>query len=306
MDSLVRHAGAALLATLLASPVFACADPPASLTRHHTDLIAKSEVIVLARVVGEADGATYDTLDVFQGPPLYDRPLAQFETVEALRGKTPGTFSLNGGSHATVDYDLHGDFDRHREAVFWDKKMTRQWNDIDCRMYPEFQVGRTYLLFIDQPHWRAYEEIRDPDDLWLQAVRKVVADSSLWSGLSLDLKNWLSLSRGVFVGRIESCNGPTLTVDTVLFGAFSATWRYSTADDAEYWLDETCTPGQQYLVIATRDEPEILPHYSATALPVHDGLLDFGPAFRESDVDVRAFRIQKLEAVRTLFKPGFR
>jgi len=300
---LFRRAGALVIATLLASPVLACVTPPASLTLHHTDLIANSEVIVLARVTGEANGATYDTLDVFQGPPLYERPLAQFETVENLRGNTPRTFSLSGGSLAGVDYDVHGDFDRHREAVFWDKKMTRQWNDVDCRMYPEFQIGRTYLLFIDQPHWRAYEEIRADDDLWLAAVRRVLADPTLWSGLALGLKDWLSLSRGVFVGRIESCDGPTLTVDEVLFGAFSSTWRYSTADDAEYWLDDTCTVGQQYLVIATRDEPEILPHYSATALPVHDGLLDFGPAFRESDVDVQAFRIQKLDAVRTLFEP---
>lgn len=288
----------------LASPVHACFEPPASLTLHHTDLIAKSKVVVLARVVGEADRATYDTLDVFQGPSLHQRPLARFETVETLRGKTPPEFSLSGGSLSAVDFDLHGDFDRHRQSVFWDKKITRQWNDVDCRMYPQFHVGRTYLLFIDQPHWRAYEEIRHPDDLWLGAVRRVLADPAALSGLSLELKDWLSLSRGVFIGRIQSCDGPTLSVEESLHGEFSPTWRYSTAEHSEYWLDGDCEIGRQYLVITTRDEPEILPHYSATALPVHDGLVDFGPAFRDSDVDVRAFRIQKLWAVRNLFEPS--
>lgn len=299
---LATFALVAIASSLVVSSARACFAPPPSLTEHHTDLITQSEVIVLARVIGAANKATYDTLNVFEGPSLYERPLAQFETVENLRGKTPKTFSFNGGSLSDVNYDLNGDFDKHRASVFWDKNTTRQWNDVDCRMYPVFEEGKTYLLFIDRPHWRGYEEIAHPaDDFWLAAVRRVLADPSAWSGLSLDLKSWLTLSRGVFVGHVQSCEGPTLSVDSVMHGNFEDTWRYSNEDNAEHWPDGECEVGRQYLVIATRDAPEILPQYSSSVLPVHDGFVDFGPAFAESDVDVQAFRIQKLHEISALF-----
>jgi len=284
------------------SPALACFAPPASLTVHHTDLVAETKVIVLARVIGATDKPTYNTLGDMQANRDPNRALAKFEAIEVLRGKTPPEFSLSGGSLADVDYDPYNDFDGHKSALFWDKKITRQWNQPDCQMHPDFQVGRTYLLFVDHPHWRAYEEIRGPDDLWLQAVRRSIEDPSLPSGLSLSLDAWLALSHGVFVGRVQSCDGPTLSVDEVLHGKFDSTWRYSNEEDAGYWPDGTCEIGRHYLIVAYQEEPEILPHYSASVFPVHDGLLDFGAAFRDSDIEVQAFRIQKLDDVRRRMK----
>ncbi|CAN0408262.1 unnamed protein product [Ectocarpus sp. 13 AM-2016] len=45
-----------------------------------------------------------------------------------------------------------------------------------CQMEPAFVSGETYLIFLDAPHWRAYEIVRSEDDLWLMAVRNLVAD----------------------------------------------------------------------------------------------------------------------------------
>ncbi len=288
-------------AMALARPTLACTVPPQDLTTHHSHLVEQTQVIVLARVIGGTDQATFDTLGTtpFQG--LSRGRLAEFETVEVLRGAAPDRFSLSTGTLADIDYDTNGDFNGHRDAVFWDKRTTRQWNGPDCAMHPSFILGRTYLLFVDHPHWRAYEEIREPDDLWLTAVRRLIADPSLVSGLSLDLRDWLAMAHGVFVGRLRSCDGPTLTVEQVLTGSFDDRWRYSNEPNDRLWPVGPCKPGRRYLVIAYRDQPEILPRFSATVMPVLDGLVDFGPAMTDSDVDIQAFRIQSLDAVTGLF-----
>ncbi|MEM8811031.1 MAG: hypothetical protein AAGF59_00335 [Pseudomonadota bacterium] len=285
-----------------ASRVSACPFPPSGLVSHHTDLVAETQVIVLAEVVGDTDRATYDTLgDLDLGPvaipDLNSRPLALFRTVEVLKGRAPDTFSLSTGLLSETGFDPVEDFDSHKNSIFWDKSFTRQAQESDCRMYPQFRQGQTYLLFIDRPHWRAYEEIQTPDDLWLHAVRRVLEDPDRHSGLVLGLPEWLKLSRGVFIGRIESCDGPTLSVSRVLHGGFEQTWRYTDDDHADAWPDKPCAVNRPYLVITYRDEPGLLPDLSATVLPILDGLVDFGPVMRMSEIEVAAFRIQYISTV---------
>jgi len=86
-----------------------------------------------------------------------------FRTVEVLKGKPRRTFTLTFDSSCmTYLRGLDTDFDKHRDGRFWDRRESRQWNAPDCKMAPNFMVGRQYLLFVDEPyHWKSFEQIID-------------------------------------------------------------------------------------------------------------------------------------------------
>lgn len=283
----------AVLSTFLVCYAFfsasshACRSPPSALFSHHSELVATSKNIVLAQVVGSGK-----RLEVFGG---HKRRAAKFVTIEVLKGKADPFFSLPNGSIAGTGKKKSQDFDGHRDAIFWDKHITRQWNTPDCRMYPVFYLNRTYLLFLDHPHWRAYEEIRTRDDLWLAAVRRLVDDPSLSSGVSMSLGEWLGMTNGVFIGEVQSCRGPTLSVERALLGSHSGSWRYSMNDDAAYWPMKTCTVGTRFVVISYASEPSLLPYYSSIIIPIKNGEADFGPAIAESEIDIQGEMIRRMD-----------
>ena len=260
--------------------------PPAELTAHHTELVKQADHIVLARVVGR-DHQFWRK-----------RRRAIFETVEILKGSSPPSFSLPNGFVASSDDEDMGDFNGHWDSIFWDRRVTRQWNSSDCRMNPDFVMDRTYLLFVDRPHWRAYEEIQSPDDLWLEAVRNLIDDPSLPSGISMTVKEWLSLAQGVFLGRIKSCEGPTLTVDEILHGDVAGDWRYAKASGVSHWPERPCLVGQKFLVVTHYEEPLPLPYYSSGVFPVVDGEVDFTSAFEDSEIDIVGVALNKVSGLR--------
>jgi hypothetical protein len=48
----------------------------------------------------------------------------------------------------------------------------------DCRIHPNFEEGRTYLVFLDEPyHPKSFERIASDSDKWLQAVRTLTRES---------------------------------------------------------------------------------------------------------------------------------
>lgn len=262
-------------------PAAACAVPPAELTKHHRELVRDSSQIALVRMI-ETKESSDMRFSGLAGPVV-------FQTIESLKGNTPEEFIFDRGLAATPgsqSEEITRDFDGHRQGVFWDKHITRQWNGPDCEMHPVFVPGVTYLLFLDHPHWRAYEVVRRDDDYWLAAVRNLIQDPSLSSGLTLSIKDWLSLSHGVFIGRVRSCSGPILEVVEPLFGNFEQEWRYSNEIDAGYWPRKTCEIGKKYLVITYQAEPDILPYYSSTIIDIEYGGVDFSDALSDSEVDV--------------------
>jgi len=295
---LTRHIVSLVMAVLAAAgpvDVFASAVPPHTLTLHHAELVENTNNIVLAKVVGGGDSASFSWAG--------ERQRAKFETVEILKGNAPKMFSLPNGILGLENEQDARDFGGHRDAVFWDKHVTRQWNAPDCRMYPMFFQDRTYLIFLDHPHWRAYEEIRAEDDLWLAAVRRLLTDPSLESGMSLTLKEWLGLSQGIFVGRIESCKGPTLSVDEVLHGQFASSWRYSDEEDDGYWPGGKCGIGRQYLIVSYQTEPAILPYYSSSMFVIRDDTIDFADALSDSEINIQGNSVKSLDQLREYFAP---
>jgi hypothetical protein len=193
LDCQMLRVLAAVLSMILLNPerAAACTSPPKHLTVPHTELVKRAPRIALARF--EKGGA--------KSPPL-------FRTSEVLKGKVPPTFRLAAADVSSPSFkDPPGaDFGGHRDASFWETRDTRESNGADCQMHPRFELGATYLIFLDPPyHWRAFERIDRADDLWLIAVRDLVRTPSQSSGLVVSAKDHLRSQRSVFLARIRRC-----------------------------------------------------------------------------------------------------
>ena len=118
----------------------------------------------------------------------------------------------------------------------------------------------------------------------------------------MSLNEWLSLSRSVFIGKIEACDGPVLSVTETLHGVSGQTWRYS--EDDMYFPNTRCNIGSEYLVVTYAPEPSILPYYSSSMFPIRDGWVDLGEALEDTEIDVKARPIQQVGTLKFLFKSG--
>lgn len=266
-----------LLVFLSANHAHACFAPPPEYVKHHTDLVRDTSRIVLARVSGPSG----EFRDVWGK----SEPLAQFEITENIKGHAPDSFTIENGFFVSGQLVPAQDFGSHTQLGFWEKQVTRQWNMPDCAMRPAFLQDRTYLLFLDAPHWRAYEEVSAAGDLWLGAVRRLVADPDLETGLNLSAREWLSMAHGVFLGSVLDCSGPTLEVDRVFSGVFEDEWAYTNNQHSQYWPFPECSVGKSYLVVTMADEQLPLPHYSSSVFEVSDGVVDLSIR-RGSEVEV--------------------
>lgn len=209
----------------------------------------------------------------------------------------------NGVTSSGYIYSADNDFDRHEDPIFWDKFVTRAFHAPDCKLYPYFDHGREYLIFLDHPHYRAYEEIAAPDDLWLQVVRRLIADPNDHSLTTMKLDQWIRMSTGAFVGKVQSCTGPIFRVDEVLHGSFEKTWRYADHNDRYYRPVLGCKVGQTKLVVTYLDEPYSFPEFSSTLYPIDDRKIDFTqPRHRSTELNILGPEIVNLNDLRTMMR----
>lgn len=248
-----------------ASQAVACVAPPNEFTKHHTELIERTSTIILARVGGPSE---------ISHKIEKHRKLAQFETIEALKGEMPTSFTIPNGLFVSGQPVPAQDFDGHTGLAFWEKLATRQWNTTYCMMLPYFLQDRTYLLFLDIPHWRGYEEIVADDDLWLGAVKRLIRNPDLDTGLTLTAQEWLSMAHGAFLGEVSDCLGPTLTVKDAYSGTFDETWSYTDNQHARYWPFEDCIVGASYLVVTMEDDQSIQPRHRSIIFEVSNDRVD--------------------------------
>lgn len=271
-----------LLSLLLAAPTAAqaCSAPPPELTKPYRDLVRDSEQIVLARaglpdyVAGELRPA-FDTVDVLKG----DVP--EHFVLESRVGFDPSPWGALPLPYAGKDSDFNG----HRDIAFWDQGLTRQWNDTDCVMRPQFKLGETYLLFVDHPHWAAYELIYREDDLWLQAVRNLVTEGA---GVSLTVPQWLSMAPRAFVIRFKDCETLDAEVVDVLLGDPEAPFpefRYQ-RPTTYYGSRRGCKPGMSLLTLVYY-QSEADPDWVRSAnFDVIDGKVDFSKAIDDDETQL--------------------
>ena len=159
-----------LLIAAVSPSAIACFIPPHYLSDHHTELVDTTGTIVLARAIEKTRDGTgavfvFQTLEILKG-----QALPQFE----LYG-----FEADGWLAREIEYaNRSPDFDGHRSAEFWAWSAGNSTMLTSCFLAGFFELGETYLLFLrDDPHRRAYENIRGDDDLWLQVIRRVVENS---------------------------------------------------------------------------------------------------------------------------------
>ena len=162
----------------------ACMIPPPHLSDHHTQLVSSAKSIVLAAAVGLDDSDSSDFATFV------------FKPVETLKGESPARFELYGvksGSVTASDNVASGDdYDGHRSPLFWAWGLGNSVMLSTCDAYGVFEVGEKYLIFIrDKPHVRAYEVIREDDDLWLAVIRLVAENygDSVFPGFALDFES---------------------------------------------------------------------------------------------------------------------
>ncbi len=288
----------ATIFSVLPLAALACMVPPGGLTVHHTELVERTDTIVWAKAVGGSGKKAKIWRDPYE--------LMLFETIEVLKGRVPARFTLPNGFDLAGADESDGfpgvseetDFNGHRDLSFWDKSIARQWNSADCQMYPTFSEGSSYLLFLGDAHWRGYEQVETEEDLWLTAVRNLIAQPSRRSGLSLSIEEWLRLSSSTFIGEIERCDRPELAVRERLYGDVPATWRYSDYDDAYHWPVKNCVVGQKYLVVSYRNDMRFSVVYRSLMVETDGERVDFEAALERSQIYFNGPKVKRIRQLR--------
>lgn len=148
----------------------ACTAPPTEFTKPKRLLVADSDQIAWARALEPSDIRAL--LGLSDEAP-------RFEVIEVLKGEVASPFTLSVGSYADLDTNpalIGDDFDGHRDGNLLALYNSRSFNNSRCEMAPVFVPGESYLIFLDHPHWAAYEIVRSEEDLWLQTVRKLIRE----------------------------------------------------------------------------------------------------------------------------------
>lgn len=143
------------------------------------DLVRKTERIVLAQV---SDVETQEFIS--QNVITYKG--YHFSTIENIKGNYKKHFSLFQYHKPTnTDRQFHGnmlyayDFNGHSDSEFWNDAYVGRgdWQS-NCQIYAYFQKGKTYLIFLGEPHIKGYELIDSVDDNWLITVRELARSNT--------------------------------------------------------------------------------------------------------------------------------
>jgi hypothetical protein len=144
---------------VLVRDAFACIAPPEQSVQSHADLISRTSRIALVELLSVSGGLSYYRA-------------YEFRVVESLDGEFGDVLNIDLPTPIAVD---HRDFDGHREPEFWRDGAGRARVAPDCAVSASFEIGSTYLLFLDAPyHVKGFERIEDADDAWLAWVRQQV------------------------------------------------------------------------------------------------------------------------------------
>ncbi|WP_420335181.1 hypothetical protein [Roseibium sp.] len=316
-----------------------CVSPPEHLSIHHSKLVQSAETIVLAVAIGEEpldpsnkatvakalEGMEY--LKRSTSPranaaisSFLERPRAKFRVIKSIKGNADAEIVLVNGylrdglsteAHPRKNKERHHDFNGHTSGKFWHRQITRQGNDTDCRMWPQFDLRKQYLLFPDREHYRSYEEVKHEGDKWLNAVTQLVGNPGLKAGLTVTVKDWLSMVEGVFIGTVVEASGPVLSVDHILHGTFDDKWWYlpqnapsGMSGNWPFWGERRDNSlGEQFLVISYDPEPPTTVYRTATVLKADgSGVFDFKDVFNESNAEVIGNPFQRLADLKEMFQ----
>ncbi|MGZ3691101.1 MAG: hypothetical protein ACXVAX_06345 [Pseudobdellovibrio sp.] len=105
-----------------------------------------------------------------------------FKIVEVIHGEKKETVTVSGVPLDPTSKDSDflnkntSDFNSHKSPQFWDNIITgRTVFGSDCRLNPTFQLGRRYLLIMNEPYQtKSFELINSKRDQWYQHVVETI------------------------------------------------------------------------------------------------------------------------------------
>ncbi|NRA88251.1 MAG: hypothetical protein HRU28_12865 [Rhizobiales bacterium] len=270
--------------------VFACDIPRSHSRDHHIELVKRTNNIVLAKAIFTKNST---------------KPT--FEVLEVIKGKVGKNISLPRGrivsdetkaAHYYSNKGVAVDFEGHTNLLFWDKFAARPGLGSDCMIRPSFMVGKTYLLFLGNQDLRGYEEIIVDDDLWLLAVRKLVRNPKLASGLSITIKEWLEMSNNAFIGVANDCQGNGFTVKRTLKGKLPLIWNTSQNESKQPLKpssDYRCLKGAEFLIISYIDGFTYFGSRLATQVRITDNEASLVQDLQNSQIQIIGTKILKFK-----------
>lgn len=150
---------------ILAAPAKACFIPKSEHRSAITDLISRTQRIVIAELKSSQDRAAngdFRTVDYV------------FKVSEVLRGEPMEEVTLSG--HRFIPDLDRRHFNQHQAREFWSPNGGRSRIHADCSLTAAFEKGKQYLLFLDQPyHMKSFELIEGTGDRWLEKVRELLS-----------------------------------------------------------------------------------------------------------------------------------
>lgn len=143
-----------------------CFAPPAEAGAPPMDLVLGASFVVLAEAKSNLSGDG-------------DLPAEfLFETKEVPRGDAPKSFKYYGFSRGDNLRKLD-DFDGHTDPRFWAYSYGNSTITTWYGVFGVYEIGQTYLIIASEKgHFKAYENVRSENDLWLKVVRHLVSE---WS-----------------------------------------------------------------------------------------------------------------------------
>jgi len=259
--------------------------------------VADVDEIVLARVVSSRQRARSEP-DVDHENGISPTGLHEFsfETVEQLKGSTPGRFVLNGTLDGSGDQDS-ASLKHRRLGRFWLYFAPEEGgSDAACQWSPRFAFGNEYLIFRNKngglSRWfgRGTQVIPARDDPWLIAIRRLVVDPKLKYGRSATIPEVLASATFVVEVVADRCSSspppaplppgagtPPSTAELTGHRIVRQLWgspvEHTYQLDSFIWLDDSkCRVGERRVAAYFQDgvyDAELL------RLAVSDGKVDF-------------------------------
>ncbi len=156
-----------LMIMLLSYSSYACYSPPERYFLNPDRMFFLSDGVVLAKAVKERipkEKARFDSLKEFEFEIInfYINPYAREQ-------REPINFNLLGFSQKTR---ADSDFSAHESLDFWASSLAGNGELAgDCNAYGAYEVGKTYLIFLNVSHPKSYELIESNADRWHNLVK---------------------------------------------------------------------------------------------------------------------------------------
>lgn len=209
----------------------------------HADWIARVQAVALP------DGLTH-RLEVItylkgNGPDYLDfsRPITGLQSEADFERLHRRPVDWTEGARVTFSRELgQGGFNAfdHTNSKFWTEGATEASIWTDCRVHPNFVVGREYLVFGPLDYQYGFEPIRSEDDAWLEFVVDATSGETPRPPFPVPFEDYVADAHAII--RIEaSLDGDAFDLEeTVLKG------------DAESYLSELYILGALHIRDALR------------------------------------------------------